>query len=135
MSDKIFDKIFEHSISVDAFLGGITFAAMVVIMQSNNSWALSETLPVYYPELLIGVLGAISFFFIISTIGNLGLLAEGRKISSKFERSIAYFENIGFFALCGFIPALMLPFSLVGAITLAVIEGVSMLLLLRILKK
>jgi len=103
-------------INVTAFLGGIMFASMVLLIQIRND--LDYAIP------LITGTGMVGMFFIFSTLGRL-TVASGEKISKKHEDMINRFDYLGIFGLMIIIPLIVAHVSIEGAIVLGIVEAVS----------
>lgn len=113
-------KFGEHGLTLSGFLGGITLSSMVLIMQSKEEFEFEPVSSLfYYPELLIIGLAAVVILFIISAAG-LVLVASGER-KPLYTQTIQKFMSAGLYAVCGFVPLILLPFSLVGAIVITVI--------------
>jgi hypothetical protein len=117
-------KFYEYTLNVTSFLGGITIAAMILIIQSRESlfypvpMEIIRTLQIsiYYPDLLIILSGGISIFFIISTVGKIRIAAGEANRSSRYNLVMTRLADTGFVLLVLLlIPGLILPFSFYGA--------------------
>ena len=121
-------KFAEHELTLSGFLGGLTLSSLVLIMQTKEAF---EFTPVsayfYYPELLIDGLAVIIVFFIMAAVGLVKVASGGTNQNSKFTKIAENCLSVGFYGLCGFIPLLLLPFSIVGSI------GVSILIIMCII--
>ncbi len=105
-----------YALGVTGFLGGITFATMVLIMQIHSE--------IEYSEWLITGTALVSVLFIISTIGMVHVAYNEKKAGENFANFIKNLATLGFFGLMIVLPFLVLPFSTGGAIMLTVIEGI-----------
>jgi hypothetical protein len=131
----------EHFLTVVAFLGGITFAGMILVMQTKGSF---EYPPIgwlfYYPELLIIGLASICFLFIMATLHLLSLtrLTEadigGPKENESWNLCLVYMLP-SIFILGSFIPLLLLPFTLIGSIFLAGLVSISFFIFFKYIWK
>ena len=92
-------------------------------MQSQQSFNFEpwSTTVVYYPEILIGVLGGAATIFLVSLVG---ILDTAMGYAKPTERHIDFCERliwVGYVVLIGIIPFLILPFSVIGAIVVGII--------------
>jgi len=108
-----------HALGVTGFLGGITIASMVLIMQIHKE--------IEYSEWLIPGTAIVGTFLIISTIGMIHV-ASNEKAGEQFAKLMQKFASIGFFGLMTLLPFIVFPFSQVGAIVLVIIEVIVMIL-------
>jgi len=127
-----------HALNVTGFLGGITFAAMILIIESKDKFVFSppeslmpliESIPMKlnYAEQLINLAAISSVLFIVSTVGLIRLAAGEKDTKDKYSRFMEYLASAGFIVLIMILlPALVLPFSLIGAIVVFII-GIIML--------
>lgn len=119
-----------HNLTICIFLGGFTFTSMTVLMQVRDNFnvdAISAIL--YYPELLIDGLAAVSALFVMAVIG-MSVVASGRdELKSDYGKLAFAFMIAGLLGLCVLLPLLVVPFSLAGAIAIAIIEVVGLLML------
>ena len=106
--------------TVTGFLGAITFATMILLMQFPEK--------IQFSEILISYTAAISFFFIITTLGGSIDASHAKNISERFFKLIKYCYMISFYGLMALIPALIFSFSIVGAIILAILIGIVLIL-------
>jgi hypothetical protein len=135
---KKFEPHLEYGnyLQVASFLGGITIAAMIVLMQSQQSFNFEpwSSTVVYYPEILIGVLGGAATIFLVSLVG---ILDVSMGYAKPAERHIDFCERllwVGYVVLIGIIPFLILPFSVIGAIIIGII-AISLWITMYILSK
>jgi hypothetical protein len=77
-------SIHEYALAACAFLGGISFTTMVIVMQSEDKF---QFLPwqkiLNFPELIIGGLAIVSSFVLMATIGMIPVAAN-RKSDHNF---------------------------------------------------
>jgi len=113
-------KQFELALNTSAFLGGLTFAAMVFVMQAKEDFIFLNIY--YYPDILITCLAAISFTFILSSIGHLD-------VASGFDSAETTGSQLGlnmtlaaWIAVMAVIPFLLLPFTWIGAAVVGILE-------------
>jgi len=103
-----------NALGVTGFLGGITFATMVLIMQ------ITEDLPL--KEFLITGTAIVSIFFIVSTIGMVHVAFNPKKAGENFAKFTQNLATIGFFGIMVILPFLVYPFTNIGAYVLVVVE-------------
>ncbi len=111
-----------NALNVSAFLGGTTFAAMILIIEMKDRIG-------FHPNWLISGTAAISVFFIISTVGMMRVASGDVGKETAFAKSMEWFSNIGFFGLLAIIPTLIYQFSQLGGI----VVGAIVLMLIAIL--
>ena len=116
--------------TVTAFLGGLTFTAMILIIQFSENFALSYFPP--YPELLISFSAVVSFFFIMSTIGGAVDQRNAALITSNYRSFVYVLLVLAWVGLLILIPAFLLPFSLIGTIVLVIIEVICMIAYIKL---
>lgn len=109
-----------YALSVTGFLGGITFASMILLMQIQDQFE--------YGEWLITGTAIVSVFFIISTVGMVHIASNQKEAGKKFTYLMQNMANFGFFGLMALLPFILFPFSHGGAIILAVIETIVIVL-------
>jgi hypothetical protein len=119
------ERLAERSQGFTAFLGGITFAAMVVVMQPFGSDPFKKVswLPpgqfldvLWYPELLIDWLAIVSVLFVFSSAFYNIMAVSKEPYARKFRRSAIGFTWAGFVGLLLLMPLILLPFSFIGAL-------------------
>ncbi len=116
---------------VSSFLGGITFAAMILLMQSSDKFStvpLSSLSPLYPNGLIIGT-AVTSVLFIGSSIGMIKPASGLRKTEKEHPRLAGTMADLGFLGLMVLLPFLALPFSIAGAVILVILDA-SMIFLL-----
>ena len=115
------------ALTVAVFLGGISFTTMAVLMQlqfqSQDEFRFEPIDKILnYSELVITGLAMSSIFFIVATMGIIPV-AAGRILETTRFATYAYnCMFIGFCILCGVFVLMLLPFSITGAIVVAVIS-------------
>lgn len=114
-------------LNATTFLGGITFTALVLLIESKEK--------IVFAEFLIPITALVSFFFIISTIGRVVLASSDEKRFKKFDDVIATFTLMGFFGLLSLIPFFVLPFTPTGAIVVGIVEIIAGLVFFWALSK
>jgi len=120
MSDKPQLPWHSNYLNATAFLGGITFTALVLLMESK------EKIP--YVDFLIPITALVSFFLIASTIGRVVLASSDEERFAKFDIVNSVFTLIGFFGLLSLIPFFVLPFTQTGAIGVGIVEIIAMVI-------
>ena len=114
-------------LNATTFLGGITFTALVLLIESK--------VKIVVAEFLTPITALVSFFFIISTIGRVVLASSDEKRFKKFDDVIATFTLMGFFGLLSLIPFFVLPFTPTGAIVVGIVEIIAGLVFFWALSK
>jgi len=109
------NSFYSNALGVTGFLGGITFASMVLIMQ------ITENLPL--KEFLITGTAIISVFFIVSTIGMVHVASDPKKAGEPFAKFTQNLATIGFFGIMLVLPFLVYSFTNIGAYVLAIVES------------
>jgi hypothetical protein len=122
----------EYALGVSAFLGGISFTTMTLVMTSKDKFEYTNLVKTFnlkiFPELIIVGLAVVSIFFIVSTIGMIPV-ATGRIHEQTMFADFAYKAMlVGFYGLCVLFTLLLLPFSLYGAIAIVIISTISIIL-------
>jgi hypothetical protein len=114
------------ALTVAVFLGGISFTTMAVLMQLQMQlqdefhFDLIDNI-LNYSELVITGLAMSSIFFIVATMGIIPV-AAGRILEITGFATFAYNRMfIGFCLFCGIFVLMLLPYSIIGAIVVAVI--------------
>ncbi len=139
-NDQSVKGISDHLIAIAAFIGGITFTGMILVIQSQDKFKLSQLgdYSKYYSEGLIVGLSIISFLLILGTLGFATvswLVEENNKRKEKGKTNSNVTTSTLMMAILGpisllfgvygifiILPLLLLPFSLIGSIVLVVIE-------------
>jgi len=114
-----------HSLGVTGFLGGITFAAMILLIQSRNDIQLPSDFPPFYLDSLITGTAISSVLFIVASVGMIRVAAGEKDEDDPFSHAMATFASLGFFGLMALLPLLVWPFLLVGAIIVAIVEAIA----------
>lgn len=107
------DHIHEMYGNATAFLGGITFTAFVLLIQSREKFL--------YADWLIPSTAIVSFFLILATFGRVNL-SSTEKDNKKLESTVAVFILIGFFGLMILIPLYIFSFNWLGALIVGIVE-------------
>jgi len=118
--DKTF---FSNAVGVTGFLGGITFATMVLLIQSDTK------IPNH--EFMIPGTAIISVLFIIATVGNMHVTYDSQNKNKKLKNSMGLFAEMGFFGLMIIIPSLVYPFSMYGAVVVVILEVIVIFIFLK----
>jgi hypothetical protein len=124
----------QYGLTVSAFLGGISFTIMAFLieMQIENKFhfPMIDNIPNFMglSELVITGLGASGTFFIVSSIGMIPVASGRIKEISPLGRCAYTCMLIGFYVLCGVIALLLLPFSFIGTVVVAIISVVVIVL-------
>lgn len=111
--DNYYANLDNKAIAISGFFGGLTFTAMILLMQFSDEIKLSE--------ILIPWTAIVSFFFIIVTIGFVN--ADVKKSHPDRYRYVIMFCFLaGYYGLIFVIPFLVYSFSVLGAIIIGIIE-------------
>jgi hypothetical protein len=145
----------EHQLSAGGVLSGVTFAALVLIIQSKEAFAVPAFITfVSYTEILIIGMAITSLLFIFSTVGMVQIAAERvpsldaeshhckditrRRLSEReksnaenYIRTISSSFSAAFYGLMIMLPLLVLPLSILGAIVIIVFESVSLIFFVK----
>jgi len=100
--------------AITAFMGGITFTAMVLLMQSAEK--------INFSEWLIPATAFVSFLFIITTLGTLVDPQRHIGVEKQHFTVNLIFLKIGFIGLIVLIPLIVFSFSLIGSIIIGILE-------------
>ena len=118
----------QFGLPVSAFLGGISFTIMAFLieMQTDNKfhYPMIDDIPNFMElsELVIAGFAASGTFFIVSSIGMIPVASGRIGELSPLARCAYGCMLIGFYILCGVIALLLLPFSSIGAVAVAIIS-------------
>ena len=113
---------FTHDLTASTFLAAVTFAALILLMQSEEKFDFPAwSTVIYYPELLIGALAVLAVMFSTSLIGIYETAVEAAKPESEYSYWSKIIWNLAWLGLIGIIPFLVLPFSVVGAIAVGIL--------------
>jgi hypothetical protein len=124
----------QYGLTVSAFLGGISFTIMAFFIEMNVNnkfhYPMIDNIPNFMElsELVIAGLAASGTFFIVSSIGMIPVASGRIPEVSPLARCAYTCMLIGFYVLCGVIALLLLPFSVIGAIMVAIISVVVIVL-------
>jgi len=122
-----------HSLNVTGFLGGITFAAMILLMQSKKDIPIPSNFPSFYLEALITATAISSVFFIISSVGMIRVASGEKSEDETFSKAMSVFAGLGFFGLMALLPFMILPFLWEGSLIVAGVEAVTLGIFLKYL--
>ena len=118
----------QFGLPVSAFLGGISFTIMAFLieMQTDNKfhYPMIDDIPNFMElsELVIAGLAASGTFFIVSSIGMIPVASGRIGELSPLARCAYGCMLIGFYILCGVIALVLLPFSIIGTVMVAIIS-------------
>ena len=118
----------QYGLPVSAFLGGISFTIMAFLieMQTDNKfhYPMIDNIPNFMQlsELVIIGLAASGIFFIVSSIGMIPVASGRIREISPLARCAYICLLVGFYILCGVIALFLLPFSIIGAVAVAIIS-------------
>jgi hypothetical protein len=124
----------QYGLPVSAFLGGISFTIMAFLidMDTDNKfhYPMIDNIPNFteLSELVIVGLAASGIFFIVSSIGMIPVASGRIREVSPMARCAYTCLLVGFYILCGVIALLLLPFSTIGAVAVAIISVVVIVL-------
>lgn len=122
-SDK--KSYYEHALTVTSFLGGITIAALVLIMEEKDKFLLGDpSQTAEYQQALITGFALTSALFIFASIKLISAAATGH-VGEWAGRFLFVAENGGLTGLLILLPLMTYSFSTDGAIVLAIVEIVS----------
>jgi len=124
---------------VTGFLGGITFAAMILIIQNMSIFdykiPFEISIPAY-PKLLITGTAIISVLFIVPSVGYIRAAAGEFNVPTTYTRYLGKLAEVGFYLLIiGLLPALILPFSTIGAAIVFIFSLVTVLVMAALYSK
>jgi hypothetical protein len=113
----------QQALLTAGFLGGISFTALVLVLQAQaeftpNAWGWLGAL---YFLILISLMGSTSAFFVFASVAMTGL-AAGRALKKRDDFAFICFV-LGFFGVIFSLPFLLLPFNWVAALVVGIIES------------
>jgi uncharacterized membrane protein len=120
----------QYGLPVSAFLGGISFTIMAFLIEMHTDnkfhYPMIDNIPNFMElsELVIAGLGASGTFFIVSSIGMIPVASGRIGEVSPLARCAYTCMLVGFYILCGVIALFLLPFSTIGAVAVAIISVV-----------
>ena len=120
----------QYGLTVSAFLGGISFTIMAFLIEIRTDnkfhYPMIDNISNFMElsELVIIGLAASGIFFIVSSIGMIPVASGRIREISPLARCAYTCTLFGFYVLCGVIALLLLPFSFIGAVTVAIISVV-----------
>jgi hypothetical protein len=114
-----------NTLSVTGILAGITFAALLILIEAKDAFVPPEWFPFreFYFEILVSGMGIVSILFIISVVHQTFFATYGSAQSiSKYSTIVDELFSVGFIGLMVMIPMLISSFSLVGTVVIAILE-------------
>ena len=120
----------QYGLLVSAFLGGISFTIMTFLIEIRTDnkfhYPMIDKIPNFMElsELVIIGLAASGTFFIVSSIGMIPVASGRIREISLLARCAYTCMLVGFYVLCGVIALFLLPFSVIGAVAVAIISVV-----------
>jgi uncharacterized membrane protein len=120
----------QYGLPVSAFLGGISFTIMAFLIEMHTDnkfhYPMIDSIPNFMElsELVIAGLATSGTFFIVSSIGMIPVASGRIREISPLARCAYTCMLVGFYILCGVIALFLLPFSTVGAVAVAIISVV-----------
>jgi uncharacterized membrane protein len=120
----------QYGLPVSAFLGGISFTIMAFLIEMHTDnkfhYPMIDNMPnfVELSELVIAGLAVSGTFFIVSSIGMIPVASGRIGEISPLARCAYTCMLVGFYILCGVIALFLLPFSTIGAVAVAIISVV-----------
>lgn len=115
MTDSDFRNLNPQTPIFMAFLGGITFTALTLFIQSANT--------LKFVNILIPLTATISFLFILCTLGSMR-----SSVHKDFKKLIYVFTNLGIYGLMFVIPLSILSFNYYGALFVGITEVFSVVI-------
>ena len=118
----------QYGLPVSAFLGGISFTIMAFLIEMHTDnkfhYPMIDNIPNFMElsELVIAGLAASGTFFIVSSIGMIPVASGRIKEVSPLARCAYTCMLVGFYILCGVIALILLPFSTIAAVAVAIIS-------------
>ncbi len=103
-----------QSPTVNGFLGGITFTALILLIQSPHTFK--------FIHILIPLTAGVSFSFILAILGT---SMDGNVHRSFFRLNVG-FITLGLFGIMLIIPIMVYSFSLYGSIAVGMFEIIAM---------
>jgi len=111
---------------VTSFLGGITFAAMILLMQSSEKFTVDHQptflLQLMYPDGLILGTAIISVLFIAASIGLIRPASGVGHTEKERLHLMELLASLGFIGIMILLPLLIYPFSPYAAIIIAAVD-------------
>jgi uncharacterized membrane protein len=120
----------QYGLPVSAFLGGISFTIMAFLIEMHTDnkfhYPMIDNMPnfVELSELVIAGLAVSGTFFIVSSIEMIPVASGRIGEISPLARCAYTCMLVGFYILCGVIALFLLPFSTIGAVAVAIISVV-----------
>jgi hypothetical protein len=124
----------QYGLPVSAFLGGISFTIMAFLIEMHTDnkfhYPMIDNISNFMElsELVIAGLAVSGTFFIVSSIGMIPVASGRIGEVSPLARCAYTCMLVGFYILCGVIALFLLPFSTIGAVGVAIISVVVIVL-------
>jgi hypothetical protein len=114
----------QQLITVSAFLGGTSFAALTFILQSPDRFKVQVGIVSgdEYFSLLITLMAAVSSLFVFASLMKMTIAAGWVNEETVYGKTGLWYFNVGVFGLLIVFPVLLFPFTWFGAMTILVIE-------------
>lgn len=109
--DKEFHQQF---LLITSFLGGITFTALIFLIQIKDEYT--------YAEYLISATALVSLLLVMATLSRLFLATHQDGLHEEYDLFVGLLAVAGLIGFLTIIPFMILPFSLIGAITIGIVE-------------
>lgn len=116
-------------VGVQGFLAGITITILVLVIQIKDVFIFNGE---SYYEILIPGIAITSVFFIICTYGLVNIALGLKKPGTAYARYMDRLVLSGYYGIMIIIPALVLPFTLVGAVVVGAVEIILSIMLTRL---
>ena len=107
----------DHTLYVFAFLGGTTFAALSLLIQSKNLFE--------HADVLITLTSIMSVLFIFATLARLRVAKGQVEKGSPFSNAASYFGVIGLYGLLVILIFTVWQITLIGGIVVLMIIAIS----------
>jgi hypothetical protein len=120
-------------LGLNTFLGGITFAGMIVIMQARSAFEnqLVSSIGISFPDVLIAATGGVSSLFILAAFVSTTIASGGE--NSKKQRDLAiHLTTASTFGILVLFPLLIVTFTQIGAMIIAIVESLVVIRMLTI---
>ena len=113
--------------TVLGFLGSITFASMILMMQFSSDLEFSDV--------IITLTGVTSFLFIISAIAGAIDERHYKLITKKYMNFVRICMYLGIFGILIIFPLIIYSFSGLGSIIIIIVEGITFAFYLKLAPK
>ena len=118
--------------TVTGFLGGVTFTALILLLdRADTITLLIPYTTITLISILIPLTATVSFLFILATLGSLRMPIEGGSVHQKFYNLVLAYIVVGFIGLMIIIPMVIIYYTMIGAIVIAIIEIFTAFFLIR----